>query len=130
MVLGGMITTTIICILLVPVLYVSTVRFREGTAPVHSTPQSAKQQVNYMWPAMAQDIPSVPVESDAVINKDVSLSVIGPAVGLIRAHGWRCDSVSALVPFIMSRGLSIKCNHFNYSYEIADRGGNWEVTLK
>jgi hypothetical protein len=73
---------------------------------------------------------SVPIETDAVINKDAPRGAIDPAVALIRAKGWRCDSVSAMIPFIMSRGFSITCNRFNYKYEIEGRGGNWEVTLK
>jgi hypothetical protein len=73
---------------------------------------------------------SVPIEPGAVINKDAPRGAIAPAVELIRAKGWRCDSVSAMIPFIMSRGFSLTCNQFNYKYEIEDRGGNWEVTLK
>lgn len=73
---------------------------------------------------------SIPVESDAIMSKNAPLALIDPAVGIIRANGWRCDSVSSLVPFVMSRGFSIVCNHFSYKYELEDRGGKWVATLK
>jgi hypothetical protein len=73
---------------------------------------------------------SIPVEPDAIMSKNAPLAVIDPAVRIIRANGWRCDSVSSLVPFVMSRGFSIVCNHFSYKYELEDRGGNWVATLK
>ncbi|WP_439357885.1 hypothetical protein [Bradyrhizobium sp. DASA03007] len=64
------------------------------------------------------------------MSKSLPLSIVDPAVALIRSNGWRCDSVSSLVPFVMSRGFTINCNHFRYAYELADRGGNWVATLK
>lgn len=70
-------------------------------------------------------LPSTPVESDAIIDRDISQQIIDAGAGLIRANGWKCDSVSAARPFLFSRGVSIVCNKFRYSYEIADRGGNW-----
>lgn len=73
---------------------------------------------------------STPVESGALISKNISPEVIDPAVRLIRAKGWRCDSVSSLVPFVMSRGFTINCNQYSYKYELEDRGGNWVATLK
>ena len=44
--------------------------------------------------------------------------------------GWKCDTVSAFSPFILSRGFTLNCNRYRYEYEIEDRGGNWEITLK
>ncbi len=49
---------------------------------------------------------------------------------LIRAHGFRCDSVSGMVPFMFSTGYHVYCNQHRYSYEIEDRGGNWVARLK
>lgn len=77
-------------------------------------------------PAFAQ---SVPVEEDARICCGLSRGLIDPAVALIEAHGWRCDSISAMTPFLTARGFSVDCNHFSYRYNIEDRGGNWEVSL-
>ena len=79
---------------------------------------------------------SAPIERDAVIS-DTSdfprakmISLIDPAVGMIRARGWRCDSISAIRPFMFSRGFTVTCNHFNYKYDLSDKGGNWVVELK
>ena len=44
---------------------------------------------------------SVPIETDAVINKDAPRGAIDPAVALIRAKGWRCDSVTLLAPTLI-----------------------------
>lgn len=48
---------------------------------------------------------------------------------MIRARGWRCDTISSLQWFAFSRGFYVRCNNFRYTYEIKDRGGNWVVTL-
>ncbi|UWQ19197.1 hypothetical protein [Jannaschia sp. M317] len=83
-------------------------------------------------PATAQ---SVTIERDAMIadTRDMPrqnmLRLIDPGVGMIRAMGWRCDSISAARPFLMSRGFTIVCNNFRYTYEFEDRGGNWTVSL-
>lgn len=47
---------------------------------------------------------------------------------LIRAHGYRCNLISGLVPMVFTRGYHVGCDNL-YSYEIVDRGGNWTVTL-
>ncbi len=78
----------------------------------------------------------VQLESGALIS-DTSdfpraqlMSLKDPGAGMIRAMGWRCDSVSAIRPFLMSRGFTMVCNNFAYTYEFSDRGGNWAVNLK
>lgn len=79
---------------------------------------------------------SVPIEDDEIVSdtkdfpRSVMLSLVDPAVGMIRAMGWRCDSISAIRPFIFSRGFTVVCNRFNYEYEFEDRGGNWVVELQ
>ncbi|MCE8523348.1 hypothetical protein KBY24_20090 [Ruegeria pomeroyi] len=79
---------------------------------------------------------SVPIEPGAIISdtKDFPrsklLSLIDPGVNMIRAYGWRCDSISAIRPFVFSRGFTIVCNSFNYEYDISDKGGNWVVELQ
>ena len=77
-------------------------------------------------PALAQ---SVPFEPNARMDKDLSRGLIDPAVSMIRARGWKCDSISALVPFLLSRGFSVTCNNSLYRYNFEDKGGNWEVSL-
>lgn len=83
-------------------------------------------------PAMSQ---SVPIEPDAIISdtsdfpRSTLMSLVDPGVGMIRAMGWRCDSLSAIRPYLMSRGFTMTCNNFNYTYNFEDRGGNWVVEL-
>ena len=79
---------------------------------------------------------SVPIESGAMISDTQDfpranmIALIDPAVGMIKAYGWRCDSISAIRPFLFSRGFTVVCNQFSYEYDISDKGGNWVVELK
>ena len=51
------------------------------------------------------------------------------AANLIKAYGYRCDSISAFQPFIMGGGFTLRCNNFSYKYLIEDKGGRWTVTV-
>lgn len=88
------------------------------------------------FPDVAAQAQSVPIESEAMISDTTDfpraklISLIDPGVGLIRANGYRCDSISAVRPFLFSRGFTIVCNNFNYEYDISDKGGNWVVELQ
>jgi len=79
---------------------------------------------------------STPIEPDAMISgtsdfpKQQLIGLIDPAVGMIRASGYRCDSISVVRPFILSRGFTVLCNNFRYEYDFSDRGGNWVVELQ
>ena len=74
-------------------------------------------------------------ESDAIIPSEYRTDTAelaelgGTLTRFIRAHGWRCDTISGLVPMTRRRGYFVKCNGFMYAYEVVDRGGNWTVTL-
>lgn len=89
-----------------------------------------------LWGSSALAQRSVPIEADAIISdtKDFPrsklLSLVEPGAAMIRARGWRCDSISSISPFIFSRGFTFVCNRFNYTYEFRDRGGRWIVELK
>jgi hypothetical protein len=48
----------------------------------------------------------------------------------IRRHGWKCDTIDALHPMILERGLVMVCNNFKYTYDFKDIGGNIEVTVR
>ena len=84
-------------------------------------------------PSIAQ---SVTIESGAMISNTADysrsklLSLADPGAGMIRAMGWRCDSVSVIRPYMMSRGFTMVCNNFSYTYNFSDKGGNWVVELK
>jgi hypothetical protein len=74
---------------------------------------------------------AVPIESGARISRITNpQKLANAAAALIEAHGWKCDSVSALIPFLTSRGFTITCNNYSYMYETEDKWGNWEVRLK
>ena len=75
---------------------------------------------------------SIRIESDAVIapNLQGEPQFFEDTVKLIRAFGYKCDSISAASPMTFSRGFEFVCNDFAYDYEIEDKGGNWRVTLK
>lgn len=51
------------------------------------------------------------------------------AANLVKAYGYRCDSISSFSSFIMGGGYKLNCNGFNYTYEIEDKGGRWVVTV-
>lgn len=70
---------------------------------------------------------AVVIEDDAIIEY-VSHQQVEAAVKLVRAKGYRCDSVSSLMPTLRG-GFTLKCNNWRYVYSIADRGGRYVVTV-
>ena len=83
-----------------------------------------------------EQVLGVPVEPDAFISPSNSfpeaelLQVGRIGIQMIHARGWACDSVSAVQPFFSGGGIRIRCNRFNYEYELTDRGGRWHLELK
>jgi hypothetical protein len=49
------------------------------------------------------------------------------AARLIRAFGYDCQSVDAVLPYALSEGANVSCNHFRYMFEIENHGGRWSV---
>jgi len=47
---------------------------------------------------------------------------------LVRRKGLRCDRVSMVSKHIFGRGFTLRCNDFDYSYNIEDAGGRWRIT--
>src|ERR1700686_4072386 len=76
-----------------------------------------------------EKIPQVGQRHIAIVARD-ELAAVQFAAAVNESGNAGEDQISAMVPFIMSRGFSLTCNRFRYKYEIEDRGGNWEVTLK
>lgn len=81
-------------------------------------------------PSMASAF-DVEIEADAMIsqNRPNMQGVIDPGLALLRARGWRCDSVSAVRPYLASDGYTIICNGFNYTYNFSHADGNWSVEV-
>ena len=75
---------------------------------------------------------ATPIEPNAVIDSGFTKTaqVIEELVGLVRANGYRCDSVSVARRMLMSSGFVLLCNSARYEYEIEDKGGRWRVTVK
>ena len=74
--------------------------------------------------------PSSIIESDAVISDSVTERQIEAAVGLVRLQGYRCDSVYAARQMFFENGFVLVCNKARYTYEIRDKGGKPEITVK
>ena len=93
-----------------------------------------------MPPFPVQTQRGLPIEPNAVISDTlrkrkgdvVLLNALDYMSSLVRMNGWRCDSVSAVRPYIFSSkdGYVLTCNHFKYGYDIEDKGGNWTATLE
>ena len=55
--------------------------------------------------------------------------VLALLVGLVRVHGYRCDTVNAAYPSPFGGGVTVICHDYAYKYLVEDRGGKWSVTL-
>ena len=73
---------------------------------------------------------SASIERNAQIVNGVTQEQAKAAAELVRAFGYRCDSVSAFMPFALSHGFRLTCNNNRYAYELKDVGGRWQVTVK
>jgi len=71
------------------------------------------------------------IEKDATIFSDYNnQKMLNALQSLVRLNGYRCDSISAAMPFLFSKGITLTCNHYDYVFDIADHGGKWEVTVE
>jgi len=61
---------------------------------------------------------------------DVTDEQADELAALVRASGYKCDSISGVQKWVWSYGFTLVCNSLRYSYEIADKGGNWAITVK
>jgi hypothetical protein len=95
-----------------------------------SPPQTPAQQPE--TPTSPSIALLAPLEPDVVLGEGVKGNAVAlnAMVDLVRANDFRCDTISAAKSWIMSRGYTIKCNRFSYTYEIADKGGHWIVTVE
>jgi hypothetical protein len=93
-------------------------------------PQSPAQQP--ATPASPSIALVAPLEPDAVIFDNIkgNNDILNAMVNLVRLNDFRCDTISSAKAWLMSKGFTLKCNRFSYSYEIADKGGHWIVTVE
>jgi hypothetical protein len=71
----------------------------------------------------------VTIEPNAV-RRHTDDSTINELVRVIRARGYKCDSVSAAIPWPVNPGYTVRCNQFNYTYHVEDKGGRWVVSVR
>lgn len=93
-------------------------------------PQSPAQQPT--TPASPSIVLVAPLEPDAVIFDNIkgNNDALNAMVNLVRLNDFRCDTISSAKAWLMSKGFTLKCNRFSYTYEIADKGGHWIVTVQ
>jgi hypothetical protein len=95
-----------------------------------------EQKLPTEQPAAIRSSPTVallaPLEPNAVVSEENrnNISLFNDLVRMVRASGYRCDSISSMRPFLTSRGFKLLCNRFDYVYEIEDKGGRWQVIVK
>jgi uncharacterized protein YecT (DUF1311 family) len=70
----------------------------------------------------------IPIEKNAVLfsSSPEALHDIDILVGMVTANGYRCDSVSSFRPYAFSRGFTLRCNSFDYTYDFADKGRGYQ----
>jgi len=107
-------------------------------APAVAPPPSSaatQQAIEVKFPAFTPD--GVRLEKDAtrpvedgLYKLNPYLKAIGFFVSLVHVNGYRWDSVTTLRAWIFSKGFTLTCNHFDYSYEFVDHGRGYEMTAK
>jgi hypothetical protein len=102
------------------------------TAPVTTPADICSDQSQLYLPQSCLPTTSAPFEPKARVATNVSRKAefFDAMISLVRRNGYRCDSISSVRPFIMSEGYTLICNEFRYTYELADKGGRWIVTVK
>lgn len=73
-----------------------------------------------------------PIEPKAQITDNLKdkLDVLQVLSAMVKGNGYTCDSISAARNFFTGRGYVLTCNNYAYTYEIADKGGKWVLTVK
>jgi hypothetical protein len=102
-------------------------------APPKATSQSAKARTHAATQSVTAmaDTLGEPVEPGADIDSTLKdeTKLISGLVGLVRAHGYRCDTISAVKTFSTSKGFKLACDRFGDKYDIKDRDGQLVVTV-
>jgi hypothetical protein len=66
--------------------------------------------------------------SHSEMDKPLELAAL--TAELVKANGYRCDTVHSIYRFLTGPGFTLRCNQGRYKYDVADRGGHWVVTVK
>lgn len=76
--------------------------------------------------------PAYTIEKGAQIYGAVEgrMDIVDTLVKFVKAHGYKCDSVSSASDNVFSKGYTLICNKYNYTYKILDSGGTWSVKVE
>ena len=81
--------------------------------------------------ALAAPTAAQTLEPDARISSPMDQEGALILAAYIRALGWKCDTVSAAwKDAFRNDRFNVSCNHRRYRYKVADKGGQWIVTVK
>lgn len=75
----------------------------------------------------------IPVEPNAVISPDEhppTVESLQAGIGLIRASGYMCNSLSAAIEPVFNSDFKISCDGFSHQYTLHDHGGTYIVQVK
>jgi hypothetical protein len=101
--------------------------------PPKADSRSAKARVRRATQSVTAmaDTLGEPVEPDADIDSTLKdeTKLISGLVGLVRARGYRCDTISAVKTFSTSNGFKLACDRFSDKYDIKDRGGHLVISV-
>lgn len=82
-------------------------------------------------PANSGAKPNYTIEKGAQIFGAVEgrMDIVDTLVKFVKANGNRCDSVSSASDNMFSKGYTLICNKYNYTYQILDKGGKWYLQV-
>jgi hypothetical protein len=105
-----------------------------GVAP---PPKAARSSANARMRVATQSSTTEPnagitIEPDAVIDDTLKdeTKLISGLVGLVKRHGYQCNTISAVKPISTSNGFKLACDHLRYKFDIKDEGGRWIITVE
>jgi hypothetical protein len=91
--------------------------------------QKQAQEVQRRTQELSETV-STRIEPGAYIDSDLNGSTINAVVAMVRSNDFRCDSISNARSMFTARGIQLVCNHFDYTYDIEDKGGHWVVKVE
>lgn len=82
--------------------------------------------------AFCEDKSNYTIEPNAKIFGALEgrMDIVDALVKFIKAHGNKCDSVSAASDNVFSKGFTLKCNGYRYEYQILDKGGKMYLQVE
>lgn len=74
---------------------------------------------------------NIPIEKGAQINEEMreNSKLLQSLARSVKHAGYRCDSISAAKPFVMTRGYTLNCNKSAYEYNIREHAGETIITI-